>query len=861
MAALLIASAAGAQDAVTPTVGGPGYVWWEGEDAVAHDFGPPSAQLQEGTEGMLSAGEWLTVERTPAPTGGLTATWRIAVPRGGDYDLWARIGWRGWCGNDWRFDDGEWRTSPAGDAHHQVVHHIRFRPTSWVLFGGVELGAGTHTFQVRFREGERAFQGFDCFVLSQGPFTPSGKYRPGQPIPVVPLRGSAEGWWPFRPSHRPGEPKAVELSFMNDPIGSHGHVTMRDGELYFEDGTPVRFWGLNVSYWGGGLIFPSHRAADRLADHLAQYGVNCVRLHVLHSANSIIDASRNDTQHFDRERLDRLDYLAAALKERGIYVNLDLMYHRMFKEGDNIDPELVGMEPRGDYNVNWAAGSAALFHPRAIELNRELYRKFLDHVNPYTGLRWADDPQLAMVTIQNEQSIFWGTTNVHVGRPRRILDELYTQWLRGKYGTHARLAAAWQVEGEGPPFEGGENLDTGLVHLGSVGGQGWGRTQQRGREQRLFLYDVETGFYRDTIAAMRSWGVRCPIITSNWLGAGPATRLVIQASALGELVDRHNYHGGSEPMLGAVGRGVPMSAFDQVAGRAFGVSEWNAQVGGERVAEAVPLVAVVSAFQGWDAMFHFNQTSPTWQAYAHGLNITPGHYALYPAAAMIFRRGDVRPGELVFERRRDPDYQFSSRREERGALPELIAVGRVLNRYVDALTPDLLRQELVDRCWDRAAGVVHAGTGEFDWHYGQEWMRLNSRRTQGAFGALGGREVACDDVLLRTPNAHCAVIVTALEEEPIPEADRLLVTAVGRLQNLGMPPERGPLPEGSDSTVPPCLMEPVTGVVSVRTGLSSVYAVDAAGYRVGEVAASSEDGVLTFRMTGQPGVTYYEIAE
>ncbi len=310
---------------------------------------------------------------------------------------------------------------------------------------------------------------------------------------------------------------------MNQPTGAHGFVTMKDGGLYFEDGTPVRFWGTNVSYHQGRGVFMTHADADDFAQMLARLGVNIVRVQILHSANSLIDQTRDDTQHFDPDKLDRLDYLAAALHKRGIYLNLDLIYHRMFKAGDNIDKELVGSQTRDGYNVNWAAGSAALFHPRAIELNRELYKKFLTHVNPYTGKAWLDDPGLAMATIQNEQSIFWGTTNIQKGHPREILDGLYTEWLRQKYGSQAYLAQAWQVAGQPSPFKPGEDLDSGSIELGEVGVQSAPNMVKRGVDQLHFLYHLETKFYSDTIAAMRGWGLKCPIITSNWRGAGRTT--------------------------------------------------------------------------------------------------------------------------------------------------------------------------------------------------------------------------------------------------------------------------------------------------------------------------------------------------
>jgi len=873
IAALLVMGVAcSAQERKTPTAVGPTCIWWEGEDAVEHDFGAPTEWATEGNRGILSGDAWLSVRQDQTPAGGLAATWRIDVPEAREYQLWARVGWRGWCGNDWRFDDDEWRASGADDAFEQVVHFARFRPASWMLWGVVRLSAGQHRFQVRFREGERATQGFDCFVLSKGPFIPLGKFRPDEeiepvfPEPPGPAAGPVAppapgpGWWPFRPVYHEGRDRAVDLSSMNSPVGSHGFVTMKDGELYFEDGTPVRFWGANISYWSGRYIFPLHETADMMAEHLARLGVNCVRLHVLHATNSLIDKTRNDTQHFDPVKLDRLEYLAAALRKRGIYVNLDLVFHRTFKEGDGVEPELVGQGKSAEdpgYDYSWAAGGAAFYHPRVIELNRALYRKLLLHRNPYTGMRWADDPQMAMMTVHNEQSIFWGTTNLARGRTREILEGVYTRWLKARHGTHDALAKAWQVEGNASPLAPDENLDTGVIHLRRVGTQSQAHVVKRGLDQLRFLYDVETGFYTDTIKALREWGVKCPIITSNWRGSGETTRLVLKASTLGGVVDRHSYFGRNEPMLQFVGRGIPMTAFAQQAGRAFGISEWNAGGSGSYIPETVPLMATVGALQGWDALFQFCIGSTTWETSLSG--VAPGHYLLYPIAAMIFRRGDIRPGELVFERRRDPGSLFSFEKEQRGAPPELIAVGRVQNAYVDEPTEDLLRQDLVDRCWDPDRGVVRAATGEFEWNYKDVWLRLDSERTQGAFGALAGRDIVCRDVRIRTPNEYCAIIVTAMEKMPIAEAERLLVTAVGRERGMAVDRGGAPVPEGGVRSMPPCLMEPVTGEVSVRTTGRRVQAVDAMGYRLGEVPARSAGGMLTFRMEGKPQVVYYEI--
>ncbi|MGC4110690.1 MAG: cellulase family glycosylhydrolase [Nocardioides sp.] len=129
-------------------------------------------------------------------------------------------------------------------------------------------------------------------------------------------------YWPISAFAEPSEPRTIDLSFLNDPIEKHGFVKMTGGDLQFSDGTPVRFFGPNVSFWQGNLIYMDHLSADRFADLVSRLGANCVRLHIMHATNSLIDPDRDDTQEFDAQKLDRLEYLIAALGKRNVYVNL-----------------------------------------------------------------------------------------------------------------------------------------------------------------------------------------------------------------------------------------------------------------------------------------------------------------------------------------------------------------------------------------------------------------------------------------------------------------------------------------------------------------------------------------------------------
>ena len=201
----------------------------------------------------------------------------------------------------------------------------------------------------------------------------------------------------IRASHIPEG--ILDFSALQDaPAGKHGFLkTGKDGHFYFEDGTRVRFLGVNLVSAGG---VPDKDAAPIVAERLARNGINMVRFHHVDSLmgnavktkRTIVDYTNGYSKELCEEGIDRLDYMVYELKKRGIYTHIDLFTLRMFLPGDGLDyPDLL--EDKFEValkNIQW-------FNKRIRELHKVYIRQYLTHYNPYTKTRYVDEPAVAIV--------------------------------------------------------------------------------------------------------------------------------------------------------------------------------------------------------------------------------------------------------------------------------------------------------------------------------------------------------------------------------------------------------------------------------------------------------------------------------
>ena len=219
--------------------------------------------------------------------------------------------------------------------------------------------------------------------------------------------------------------------------GSSGFVRVTPEGRLATDAGLIRFWGTNTVYEA---CFPESREkAERVAARLARLGINCVRLHHMDSG-SIWEGSPNKTI-LSPEKLRRLDDFIYCLKQHGIYVDINLHVSREFGAEEGFGPEAAHL-PKFGKGINQ-------FEPRMIELQKKYARDLLTHVNTYTGLAYTDEPAVAFIEINNENSLLnrwrYGTLDNLPGPYAATFGDLWNDWLRAKYGTTEALHEAWDV--------------------------------------------------------------------------------------------------------------------------------------------------------------------------------------------------------------------------------------------------------------------------------------------------------------------------------------------------------------------------------------------------------------------------------
>ncbi len=424
------------------------------------------------------------------------------------------------------------------------------------------------------------------------------------------------GWKPLTGWKDVAEGSALDLSFLQDaPAGRHGFVTARDGHFVFEDGTPARFYGVNLC---NSANFLEKDWCERLAERLAMTGYNAVRFH--HCDNGLAKQAAGSRTELDPVNMDRLDYLFHCLKKRGIYMTTDLYISRGLAKGEI--REFPGI------SIGRSEFKGLAFAVDSVMRNfEEFSRNWLNHVNPYTGMAWKDDPAVMGVSLINEDTLFANTEKPPM--VKELYDKLFEEWLAKK----------------------------GLAPEPS----------ERKALRMKFLAETYDRGYARMHAFVKSLGTKILITDLNYRSVVP---MCLMREKL-EYVDNHFYWdhpsfiGADLKLPAKFGNASAIADYASAPGivlptRIFGkpmtITEFNYSSPNQHNAEGGAIAGAYAALQGWDGLYRF--------AYAHSsdavMDAKYGGSAYFDAALdpvmalsermaiLLFLRGDAKSSGIAY---------------------------------------------------------------------------------------------------------------------------------------------------------------------------------------------------------------------
>ncbi len=506
-------------------------------------------------------------------------------------------------------------------------------------------------------------------TTSQGSVSSTiGPFEPGNPNATMLIYNAAPG------IARTG---ILDYSWMNEmPAGKHGAVTVKGDSFVFADGTPVKFFGVNIGF---AAAAPDKEVAEAMAAELASCGVNFVRLHALDSTYAgIVDYSKSNTQGLAASELDKFDYLVYCLKQKGIYIHLDTNVIHVYKEGDGLTSQKANIIAEAGGYLN----ATHFFDDRIMELDMQFAMNLVTHVNPYTKMSYAKDPAIAVIQFANESSILWYQQDVNNVFTQE-LNVKFNKWLLKKYKTRAALDSAWTDADGKKALASGEDPAKGTVKSASLGVWGESLTKYSNAQQARhadwtdFLIETQTATFDAFYEALRTKGYKSAINCSNWAERGAD----IYLNAQGDVTEKNAYINqptgaervGTYPTYELASLDIrklssntnsagyhTLSALSRasVADKPLIVTEWNVVNPQRFKADALLQMASYGAFQGWDGfctfLYVFNGDASTYSLFKNIDSIyeivnDPSMYGQFGMAAMLFREGYVQEAKNSVE--------------------------------------------------------------------------------------------------------------------------------------------------------------------------------------------------------------------
>jgi len=650
---------------------------------------------------------------------------------------------------------------------------------------------------------------------------------------------------------------------IDKPAGRHGWLKAEGENLVFEDGTPFKFWGSNVTE--GQVCKPGRPTLN--AKRMTKLGINGMRFHKFTWAGKgIISDPPTKVTDLDPARMKEMDQFFHELKQEGIYVTWSHIFGQQASPLDALESGFVGMGLFYDDDNGYAVINA--IH-ELQELAFTLTKNMLNHKNEFTGLRYADDPALAIIELQNEDNVWWVMQECADKHPtyRKMMNRMFCEWLRKKYGSAENLTKAWGQEA----FHDNESLADDTIYFYSnrtlFGKEGMKQNAYRRKrmlDSARFAYETQNDFYSRFIKEIRATGYKGLIIGSPWMaGDGMPHYYNVHSDVLCGIVDRHAYWGGGDEghtlelgkirhrtMLAKPGSGLLSMNASRVKDVPFVTSEWMSTEPNQWLCEAPILIALYGmGLQGWNGSFSYSID------HLHNIYNAnyPAHIGSYPLLARMIYRNEIKRGDIIASNCIDIEC-FQEHGYENEDFPEhLVAGGGVEINFGKGKT---FKNEV-----GVSAKKIRSNTGQLLWNYSDNpFVQTQTDYTEGFVGFATDQEMDFAHTRFTTTNRFCALFISSADDVHLKDSKNLFITALARHKHLGMEystDEKELVSIGEKGTI---IAEGVHAKVEIkRNGKCKAYALDVNGKDCAEIPTEVNGDTVTFTISPEYKSFWYRV--
>ncbi len=827
------------------------YVWVEAEsgDQMLEHENPWWTPVDKQTS--LSGSEWWHTFDEPQMKDGFLKV-HFEIKKQGVYVLWLRLdragtGYRYSLNGEelkelplaqWMQDDKDNRrdinykrrvfdesfASHDGSNRHRLV---------WVRGPEMNLKSGDHTLEVRALRGNdnKGWGGLDCFVLAgeDFDFMPRMFYKPGEKVQTV-VEIDSLNVWPFPAKQDTFQDTPIDLRFLNEKVaGENGFIRRsEDGESFVRgDGTPIRFWSGSDYAWRGPfdddnlLVSPQEEAeADHHARWLAKRGINMVRFH----GNLFPKKQRRSIEEVTRETINESAYHGAwymvyMMKKHGIYSTISPYW------GSHTDNE-----PGWDLGFKGGNLTGLVFFYKPVkEMYKTYVKRLYTEVNPYTGIPLKDDPAVALIQLQNEDSLLFFTAARITGEPLQELNRQFGDFLKEKYGSLEKAFERYETYESGWDLRGEDNIEKGTAGVlqswfftqdAGIRADRWSEKTRNRLDDQLEFYTMLMYDFNKEMETMFRDEIGCKqlINAGNWKSVDPITADDAEryAYTANDVIAKNGYYGSIHAGINTGWQILTQQVYTNwsalkrprfwptnikmVDNYPFLITESLWVPPNLYSAEGPLLVAGQMSLTGLDSFYWFSSGTGEWSPHDKKWGYTtPMMLGQFPATALAFRKGYIQQADepVVYEERSlediwqqktplisetevwDPNRDMGEMPVESKVQtpvdPLAFCVGPVEVKYGGNAENNKVSPEL-DTLIDKDKKTLKSVTGEITTDYANGVYMVNAPKFQGAAGFLKTQDVIqLGNTTIECDNDYASIVAVCLDDKPLAESEKILV--------------------------------------------------------------------------------------